>query len=285
LFCLVALTVYHSFCLETNTRMPELKQKLAAEFIAMTLFVFVGCGTAVASQAIDVLDGTGGTRAAFLTATSLAFGLGIAVLAYTIAPVSGGHINPAVTTSLLIIGEIDPKTAAAYICSQFLGATLGAAIVWGCMNDDLLKANGDPPFLLGSNFVSANLPLGSAFLIELMGTFLLVWTVCMTAVYGQSIAANLAPIAIGWSVLLAHLVLIPYTGCGINPARSFGPHIVSIFAGVEVGVDGWWVYYTAPFVGGGLAALTYKFIFACDGGAEEEKPLPIENAVSKEEDC
>ena len=91
--------------------------------------------------------------------------------------------------------------------------------------------------------------MGSAFLIEAMGTFLLVWTVCMTAVSKKSIAANIAPIAIGWSVLLAHLVLIPYTGCGINPARSFGPHLVTIMAGPEVGDAGWWVYYTAPFVG------------------------------------
>jgi glycerol uptake facilitator-like aquaporin len=106
-----------------------------------------------------------------------------------------------------------------------------------------------PPFLLGSNIVTPELPIASAFLIELMGTFLLVWTVCMTAVSKNSIAANIAPIAIGWSVLLAHLILIPYTGCGINPARSFGPHIVVIMAGEKIGYAGWWVYYTAPFVG------------------------------------
>jgi aquaporin-1 len=116
-------------------------------------------------------------------------------------------------------------------------------------NDDSFVLVLAPPFLLGANFVTPELPLGSAFLIELMGTFLLVWTVCMTAVSKKSIASNIAPIAIGWSVLLAHLILIPYTGCGINPARSFGPHMVNIIAGEEVGAPGWWVYYTAPFVG------------------------------------
>lgn len=89
----------------------------------------------------------------------------------------------------------------------------------------------------------------SAFLIEALGTFLLVWTVCTTVVSKRSTAGNVAPIAVGWSVLLAHLVLIPYTGCGINPARSFGPHLVLIMAGEKVGYEGWWVYYTAPFVG------------------------------------
>lgn len=82
-----------------------------------------------------------------------------------------------------------------------------------------------------------------------MGTFLLVWTVLFTAVSKVSIAGNLAPIAIGWSVMLAHLVLIPFTGCGINPARSFGPHIVIIMAGQKAGAAGWWIFYTAPFVG------------------------------------
>lgn len=132
---------------------------------------------------------------------------------------------------------------------------LGAALVWGCMNSQVLKlaTGGDgteaPPFLLGANFVTDGEPLGSAFLIELMGTFLLVWTVLMTAVSKISIAGNLAPIAIGWSVMLAHLVLIPFTGCGINPARTFGPHIVIIMAGEKAGAAGWWIFYTAPFVG------------------------------------
>ena len=106
-----------------------------------------------------------------------------------------------------------------------------------------------PPYMLGSNFVAPGVPLGSAFLLEFMGTFLLVWTVLNTAVSKVSIAANLAPMAIGFSVFLAHIVLIPFTGCGINPARSFGPHVVVLMAGETVGTAGWWIYYTAPFVG------------------------------------
>jgi hypothetical protein len=88
-----------------------------------------------------------------------------------------------------------------------------------------------------------------------MGTFVLVFTVMMTAVSSEAIAGINAPIAIGWSVLLAHLILLPLTGCGINPARSAGPHIVSAAAGVDISVRGWWVFYTAPFVGSLLATM------------------------------
>ena len=112
-----------------------------------------------------------------------------------------------------------------------------------------------PSFNLGSNFVQSWLPTASAFLIEVMGTFFLVFTVMMTAVSSKAIAGINAPIAIGWSVLMAHLVLIPFTGCGINPARSAGPHIVSAAAGVDIAVRGWWVFYTAPFVGSAAATL------------------------------
>mmetsp|Transcript_17127 Transcript_17127/g.28458 ORF Transcript_17127/g.28458 Transcript_17127/m.28458 type:complete len:283 (+) Transcript_17127:250-1098(+) len=254
-----------------------------AEFVAMVLFVFVGCGTAVSSQALLALDGN--LDNTFLTAVALAFGIGIAVLAYTIAPISGGHINPAVTFAFLVLGKMPLVDGAMYIVAQFLGAILGAAILWGSTDIAVLgDAAGDPggpPFNLGSNNVNAGLGLGSAFLIEAMGTFLLVWTVMMTAVHKKSIAGNIAPIAIGWSVLLAHLVLIPFTGCGINPARSAGPYIVSAMAGETIGGRGVWVFYTAPFVGAGVAALLTSLIFGLD--EEEEEEVVVEEKAVVEE--
>lgn len=116
--------------------MPEITKDTmraaGAEFIAMTLFVFVGCGTAVSSQAMRGFNEETTLDNTFLTAVSLAFGIGIAVLAYGIAPISGGHINPAVTTSFMILGKMDVVTGMIYIVSQFSGAMLGAAILWGC---------------------------------------------------------------------------------------------------------------------------------------------------------
>jgi glycerol uptake facilitator-like aquaporin len=99
------------------------------------------------------------------------------------------------------------------------------------------------------NTVNDNVPLGSAFLGECIGTFILVWTVILTAVKKRTNSVELvAPIAIGWSVTLAHFVLVPLTGCGINPARSFGPMMIFLISGGS-NISGWWVYYTAPFVG------------------------------------
>eukprot|EP00934_Nitzschia_sp_Nitz4_P001839 Nitzschia sp. Nitz4//scaffold317_size20466//10725//11912//NITZ4_008663-RA/size20466-processed-gene-0.9-mRNA-1//1//CDS//3329547536//1839//frame0 len=240
-----------------------LHQKLAAEFVATMMFVFVGCGTIVATQALDTFYMSSGTMASFLIASAMAFGTAIAVLGYAVSPVSGAHMNPAVTASLLLIGEMDPMEAGAYIAAQVLGAVAGACLVWGCMADEYLRDMQDdaPPFLLGSNFVTENLPHGSAFVLEMMGTFMWVFTMLMAVVHKSSMAKNLGPIAVGWAVLLAHFFCMPFTGCGINPARSFGPHFVVILAGEKVGVDGWWVFYTAPFVGGGMAAMMYKFIF------------------------
>jgi MIP family channel proteins len=233
----------------------------------MTLFVWVGCSTAVAAQAMQVLNPGTTNDNTMLTAVSLAFGIGITVLVYSIAPISGGHLNPAVTLAFVVLGQMDITTALMYMLSQCMGAFLGSALVWGTTaSQALMDLDGDgrdktPPFLIGSNSVQTGLPLGSAFLGETLGTFVLVWTVIMTAVHKKSIAANIAPIAIGWSVVLSHLVLVPLTGCGINPARSLGPHVVCILAGVEVLTRGWWIYYTAPFVGATVAALVGKYIF------------------------
>ena len=271
--------IFHCF-------VQELKP-LVAEFVAMTLFVWVGCGTAVSSQALTAFSPGTTNDNSFLTAVALAFGFGIVVLAYSIAPLSGGHINPAVTTSLFCIGEIGAVKAAAYIAVQCLGAILGAALVWGSTASDTLKtATGDqPPFLLGTNVVAEDLSLASAFLAEAMGTFLLVWTVVLTAVSKKSIAANLAPLAIGLSVTLAHLVLIPLTGCGINPARSLGPMVVVIFAGDKVGYEGWWIYYTAPFVGGAVAALVTQFLFLKDEETSDDVEETEEHEYEANQDA
>jgi glycerol uptake facilitator-like aquaporin len=133
------------------------------------------------------------------------------------------------------------------------------------------------------NKVHPELSVGSAFVGEFMGTFLLVWTVIMTAVSAKSIAGNIAPIAIGWAVALAHIMLIPFTGCGINPARSLGPMLVVIMTGNKAGFEGWWVYYTAPFVGSGVAVLVCKYIFGAFDDKEEEtedKSAPLPEAAT-----
>jgi MIP family channel proteins len=201
---------------------------------------------------------------------AIAFGFGISVLAYGIGHISGGHINPAVTLAFVAMGDISPMKGLLYMVVQCAGAIIGSFIVWGCAIgltdgcDDGAeypdgvcaaseKSDGvyGPAFTIGLNTVSDRVTLYGAFLLEFMGTYLLVFTVLHSAVHKQSTAGNAAPIAIGWSVMLAHILLIPFTGCGINPARSLGPMVVDTIGGLGslVWIRGWWVFYTAPFVG------------------------------------
>ena len=191
-------------------------------------------------------------------------------MAYGIGHISGGHINPAVTFAFVLLGDKSVLAGALYILAQLAGAVVGSFVVWGCSQGMQVNcdagdvANGvcapqyitpsgeyGPAFSIGLNQVSDSISIGSAFFLELVGTYLLVFTVLHSAVHSASGAANAAPIAIGWSVLLAHINLIPFTGCGINPARSFGPMIVDSIGGLSgiVWIRGWWIYYTAPFVG------------------------------------
>ncbi len=177
-------------------------------------------------------------------------------------------MNPAVTFAFWLLKKMNVLQVIQYFAAQFLGAILGVSLVWGTFEMDGIKS---PPFLLGSNSVHQHATSGSAFLGEMMGTFLLVWTVLMTAVSNKSMAGNLAPIAIGWSVMLAHLLLIPITGCGINPARSFGSHFVSLCAGEAVGVlEGWWIFYTAPFVGSAMAVVLCHKVFGVSGKTDDD---------------
>ena len=94
------------------------------------------------------------------------------------------------------------------------------------------------------------------------------------------------PIAIGWSILCCHLQLIPYTGCGINPARSLGPMVVDSIGGMDKWVRGWWVFYTAPFVGSAIATAVYKYIFSVTATPDEviERRAVAKRKKTDEED-
>jgi len=260
-------------------------RQLAAEFVAMVLFVWSGTGAAVSSNR---WINEGENDPAALLGIAIAFGFTISVLAYGIGHISGGHINPAVTLAFMVLKKQSIVAGLLYMLAQFVGAIFGSLLLWGCtasltadcdsadivgvearssgVCDASMRSDGEgygPAFKLGLNTVGPRTATGCAFLLEIVGTYLLVLTVLNSAVHIKSAAGNAAPIAIGWSVMIAHIVLIPYTGCGINPARSFGPMIVDSMGGLgsEVWVRGWWVFYTAPFVGSLLATATYKFIF------------------------
>jgi len=216
-------------------------QAVLAELIATLLFVFVGAGSVI------VVGGPSDSGA--VVAIALAHGLAIALLVAAIARISGGHINPAVTFGAVITGRMKLSTGILYVGAQLVGAVIGAILLEAALVGEV-EGN------LGAH--SLNLEVldgeGAAVLVEAVLTFMLVFAVFATAMDPRGMA-NLAPIAIGFAVLVDHLVGLRLTGASMNPARSFGPALVA---------DVWdnhWVYWAGPLAGGGLAGLVYFFTF------------------------
>lgn len=236
---------------------------VVAELIGMALFVYIGCGAAVffsnpkssnfvttpsnqdislaTNKVIAEVYENLTVNASFGIITALAFGIGIMVSAFAIGHVSGCHLNPAVTVALFLSGNSALGQAVANIIAQFAGATIGSLLLWGTTD---MRDGG-----LGSNSISPQFTTGNAILGEAVMTFVLCYVVHLTAVDKNSPPSTngLAPIAIGFAVFLAHAVLIPLDGCSINPARSFGPALVS-----STWTD-YWVFVVGPLIGSVLS--------------------------------
>jgi MIP family channel proteins len=219
---------------------------LIAEFLAMWLFVIIGCGTAMA-----VANKTGA-----MVQISLAFGLAITALAYSIGHISGGHINCAVTLGLIMVRACDPIQGLLNMVVQVLGSFAGAATLCLIFPEEMDATGG-----VGSNAVATGFETWNALFGEIVMTFLLVFVVLQTAVNPKSEANRaLACVAIGFAVFLAHCVLIPVDGCSINPTRTIGPAFVSKIRNPDKESDALkhlWVFIVGPFVGAALAAVTY----------------------------
>jgi aquaporin Z len=227
-------------------------KKYLAELIGTFSLVFLGCGAAV----ISGISSTGPMGIGLL-GISFAFGLTVVVMAYAIGPISGCHINPAITIAMLVAGKIKINDAVGYIVAQLIGATLASSVLYVVqsgapvfmMNEWALGSNGWGQGYLGAYNTE------SAFITEAVMTFLFLLVIFhTTSKWGNSTMAGLA---IGLTLVLIHLVAIPITGTSVNPARSFGP---AILAGGKA-LQQLWLFILAPIVGGVLAALTWKSIF------------------------
>ncbi len=227
--------------------------KFAAELIGTFGLVLFGCGAAVVAGA----NGLGGLSGLGLLGISLAFGLAVLVFAYAIGGISGCHINPAVTIGLLLAGKISWRDTLVYIVAQCLGALLGVFVLQKLLQGQL---NG---FTAGEWAYGANgwgigyqneYGMGAAFLAETMLTFIFVFVIlATTSAVGNS---NMAGVAIGFTLVLIHLVAIPITGTSVNPARSFGP---AVFSGGHA-LAQLWLFVAAPILGAIFAAILWKML-------------------------
>ena len=215
-------------------------KKYLAEMIGTFVLVLMGCGSAV-------LAGS------FIGNVGIAFAFGLAVLAmvYAIGSISGCHINPAVTVSMLAAGKIRVKAAVAYIVVQCLGGTLGAGLLF-------LIALGNPAYSLAINGLGQNqftaYSMISAFSVEVVLTFIFLLVIFGST--SDSAPKGFAGVSIGLSLVLIHLVGIPITGTSVNPARSLGP---ALFVG-GTALSQLWLFWVAPLVGGLLAAAVWKIL-------------------------
>lgn len=230
------------------------------------------------------------TSVARILPIAFAFGISILVQAYSFGHISGGHFNPAVSYCLYLVGECGLLQFFAYLFAQCAGATLGSLLLWAsvsAMSEDRKETTtqviGNPPFGLGANGLNPALLQANGFLLEVMGTLVLCMTVLQVALPKKGLAQgtpNLAPLAIGFAVFLSHLVLIPLTGCGINPARTLGPAVVNSMAGSNVWENSSWIYFFGPFT----ASVVASFIFKAMKSLEEEDDGGNAESARKEND-
>ena len=239
-------------------------KKYAAEFVGTFVLVFGGCGSAVLA----------GEKIGFL-GVSLAFGLSLLAMAYTIGPISGCHINPAVTIGLFLSKKFPARDIGGYVAAQVLGGIVAAGLLLLILKGG---PNGYDPAVGGfaangyGDHSPNNYSLGAAFLTETILTFFLVFTVLGTTDIKAPV--GFAGIPIGLVLVLIHLVGIPVTNTSVNPARSISQ---AVFVG------GWalaqlWLFIVAPCIGAAIASAAYTALRTAD--RDPDRPVSAQQAES-----
>jgi len=219
--------------------MSQNLRPLTAEFVGTLLFVFLGAGSVVAFA--------GGGPATGAVGVALAHGVGMAIIVSMTMSISGGHINPAVTTGLWIANKIDGKLALQYILAQLLGALVGAALVKG-----ILPRPGVTLALGGTPHLAGDVTFLQGVWIEAALTFFLVSAVFGTAISPE--APRIGGFGIGLAIFVDALVGGNLTGAMMNPARAFGPALIN------VSLNGQAVYWIGPLIGAAVAAALWKAV-------------------------
>jgi aquaporin Z len=236
-------------------------RKLIAEFIGTFLLVFLAVGTAIFGIAAVVgIDGKG--PGSGVVGVAFAFGLVLLGIAYAFGPVSGAHVNPAVTLAMLVGRRMPAGEAVGYWVVQFLGAIAAGGVLKLFVSSFGVT---DYTGALGTNsYDNGNINLAGAFVLEALLTAAFVLVILLVT---ERIAApGFAGLAIGLTLTLVHLVGIPLTGTSVNPARSLGP---AIFEG-GTPLSQVWLFILAPLVGALIAVVLWKITRTSD---EEQADL------------
>lgn len=214
-------------------------KQFSAEFVGTLVLVLFGCGAAV----------LGGFDHVGQLGIALAFGFAIVAMAYGIGPVSGCHVNPAVSLAAFVAGRMSAKDMVLYWVAQFLGAVVGAVII------GLIAKTGFAT--LGANGFDTGSPGGyglqAALIFEIVATAIFV--VVILGVTGEKGHGAFAGVAIGLTLAVIHIVGIQVTGVSVNPARSFGP---AVLQGGEA-LSQVWAFFVGPAIGAVIGALLFRF--------------------------
>ncbi len=215
-------------------------KEIYAEFIGTFILVFAITAAIVGSVSLTATFG-----ALNLLPVAFAAGLALAVLLYSLGPISGGHFNPAVTIGLIWAKKFPAAKGGAYIIAQILGAALASLLVW------VIAPNAGLGTTTAGTFGTV-----SAVLMEIIATAL--FLIVILSVTAKKSDSSHAPLAIGFYLLAAHLFAIPFSGASLNPARSFGPALISVIFEPGPAMGQLWIYIVGPVAGALLGAWIYR---------------------------
>ncbi|MDX6514981.1 MAG: aquaporin [Gaiellaceae bacterium] len=240
-----------------------------AEFIGAFTLTFAGAGAILTLGLLaDQAASGGGTLPQplvgmwGLVGVALAHGLAIAVMVSALGHISGGHFNPAVTFAFALTRRITLPLAGVYVAMQLAGAAL-AALILNWIYPGALRTAAH----LGAPALGGGIDSGRGFAVEAVLTFFLVLVIFATAVDPGGSFKAIAGLAIGLTITLDILMGGPLTGAAMNPSRAFGPMLVGDFW-----AHGWWIYFTGPLVGAGIAGLVYELLYLSPSRPEPVGP-------------
>nr|AOS89749.1 aquaporin [Helix pomatia] len=239
---------------------PNLWLALPSEFIGTLIIILLGCGSwtgiPLASDAILRI--------------ALTFGLAVGTVVLVFQHISGAHVNPAVTAAALVTRRVSIIRGVLYIIAQVIGGIVGAGILYGLTPSGIKKQ-------IWANDIPDGIGQAQGFGVELIITFVYVLTVFACQDEKRSDFKGSNPLTIGLAAVVCHLFAVPFTRAGMNPARSFGPAVITA---------AWrnhWIFWVGPVVGGVLAGLLYEYVFAAGATFDGFKKCLLRTKKPKKE--